>query len=151
MFALETVFKSAQAEVVVTQPRLPCFKLNLKFDRDDMIKRFLASHFSGFYLRVLREGEVGAGDEIIPCIGTRTVLPCWTLCASICVNRIRKNCSTARFRWNIFPHPGARNSANGLSSAGFSLRGLVLARSKTHRLKPTPHEREKTSRRKNED
>jgi MOSC domain-containing protein YiiM len=59
-------FTIGTAEVVVTQPRLPCFKLNLKFDRDDMVKLFLASHFSGFYLRVLREGEVGAGDEIIP-------------------------------------------------------------------------------------
>jgi MOSC domain-containing protein YiiM len=59
-------FTIGTAEVVVTQPRLPCFKLNLKFDRDDMVKRFLASHFTGFYLRVLREGEVGAGDEIIP-------------------------------------------------------------------------------------
>ena len=57
-------FAIGTAEVVVTQPRLPCFKLNLKFGRDDMIKRFLASHLSGFYLRVLREGEVGAGDEI---------------------------------------------------------------------------------------
>jgi len=58
-------FTIGHAEVVVTQPRLPCFKLNLKFNRDDMVKRFLASHFSGFYFRVLREGEVGAGDEII--------------------------------------------------------------------------------------
>lgn len=58
-------FTIGTAEVVVTQPRLPCFKLNLKFDRDDMVKRFLASHHTGFYLRVLREGEVGAGDEIV--------------------------------------------------------------------------------------
>jgi MOSC domain-containing protein YiiM len=49
---------------VVTQPRIPCFKLNLKFDSDIMAKRFLASRRSGFYLRVLREGEVGPGDEI---------------------------------------------------------------------------------------
>jgi MOSC domain-containing protein YiiM len=59
-------FSIGAAEVVVTQPRLPCFKLNLKFDRDDIVKRFLASHYSGFYFRVLREGEVGAGDEIVP-------------------------------------------------------------------------------------
>jgi MOSC domain-containing protein YiiM len=59
-------FAIGTGEVVVTQPRLPCFKLNLKFDREDMVKRFLASHFTGFYFRVLREGEVGAGDEIIP-------------------------------------------------------------------------------------
>jgi MOSC domain-containing protein YiiM len=57
-------FAIGTAEVVVTQPRNPCFKLNLKFDRDDMVKRFLASRRSGFYFRVLREGEVGAGDEI---------------------------------------------------------------------------------------
>src|SRR5882672_7041183 len=59
-------FTIGTAEVVVTQPRLPCFKLNLKFDRDDMVKRFLGSRYTGFYFRVLREGEVGAGDEIIP-------------------------------------------------------------------------------------
>ena len=57
-------FAIADAEVVVTQPRIPCFKLNLKFQRDDMAKRFLASLRSGFYFRVLREGEIGAGDEI---------------------------------------------------------------------------------------
>jgi MOSC domain-containing protein YiiM len=53
------------AEVVVTQPRIPCFKLNLKFQSDDMARRFLASLRSGFYFRVLREGEIGAGDEIV--------------------------------------------------------------------------------------
>jgi MOSC domain-containing protein YiiM len=53
------------AEVVVTQPRIPCYKLNLKFERGDMAKRFLASRRSGFYFRVLREGEIGAGDEIV--------------------------------------------------------------------------------------
>src|ERR1700719_1523237 len=58
-------FTIGTAEVVVTQPRLPCFKLNLKFNRDDMAKRFLASRRSGFYLRVLREGEVAAGDPIV--------------------------------------------------------------------------------------
>jgi MOSC domain-containing protein YiiM len=58
-------FTIGTAEVVVTQPRLPCFKLNLKFNRDDMIKRFLASRRTGFYFRVLGEGEIGAGDEIV--------------------------------------------------------------------------------------
>jgi MOSC domain-containing protein YiiM len=58
-------FSIGGAEVVVTQPRLPCFKLNLKFGRDDMVKRFLASRRTGFYLRVLKEGEVGAGDDIV--------------------------------------------------------------------------------------
>jgi MOSC domain-containing protein YiiM len=51
-------------EFVVTQPRMPCFKLGIRFSRDDMVKRFLQSGRSGFYLAVLREGEVGAGDQI---------------------------------------------------------------------------------------
>jgi MOSC domain-containing protein YiiM len=58
-------FTIGDAEVVVTQPRIPCFKLNLKFQSDDMARRFLASLRSGFYFRVLREGEIGAGDEIV--------------------------------------------------------------------------------------
>ena len=52
------------AELLVTQPRFPCFKLNLKFDRDDMVSRFLASGLSGIYLAVVQEGEIGAGDAI---------------------------------------------------------------------------------------
>jgi len=51
-------------ELVVTQPRMPCFKLNIRFGRPDMVKRFLRSGRSGFYLAVVQEGEVGAGDEI---------------------------------------------------------------------------------------
>jgi MOSC domain-containing protein YiiM len=57
-------FTIGTAEAVVTQPRIPCFKLNMKFDSDIMAKRFLASRRTGFYLRVLREGEVGPGDKI---------------------------------------------------------------------------------------
>lgn len=52
------------ARVVVTQPRLPCYKLGIRFESDDMVKRFLASGRTGFYLAVIREGDVGAGDEI---------------------------------------------------------------------------------------
>ena len=58
-------FQIGTAEIAVTQPRLPCFKLNLKFQRDDMAKRLLASRRTGCYFRVLREGEIGAGDEIV--------------------------------------------------------------------------------------
>jgi MOSC domain-containing protein YiiM len=57
-------FRIGTAELVVTQPRLPCYKLGLKFGRDDMVKRFLASGRTGFYFSVSREGEVGTGDEI---------------------------------------------------------------------------------------
>jgi MOSC domain-containing protein YiiM len=52
------------AEFVVTQPRMPCFKLAIRFDRPDMVKRFLRSGRTGFYLSVSREGEVGAGDSV---------------------------------------------------------------------------------------
>ena len=58
-------FAIGSAEVVVSQPRLPCYKLGIRFESDDMVKRFLASRRTGFYLAVTREGEVGAGDEIV--------------------------------------------------------------------------------------
>ena len=50
--------------LVVTQPRMPCYKLGIRFGRTDIIKRFLVSERSGFYFSVLKEGEVGAGDEL---------------------------------------------------------------------------------------
>ncbi len=52
------------AELVVTQPRLPCFKLGIRFGRADMVKRFHDSGRSGFYLAVHVEGDVAAGDTV---------------------------------------------------------------------------------------
>jgi MOSC domain-containing protein YiiM len=52
------------AEFVVTQPRMPCFKLGIRFGRDDMVKRFLRSGRLGFYLAVLHEGDVSPGDAL---------------------------------------------------------------------------------------
>jgi MOSC domain-containing protein YiiM len=52
------------AELVVTQPRIPCFKLGIRLGRPDVVKRFLRSGRSGFYFRVEREGELAAGDAI---------------------------------------------------------------------------------------
>lgn len=57
-------FSVGSAEVVVTQPRLPCYKLAIRFQSDEMVRRFLGSRRTGFYLAVTREGDVGAGDEI---------------------------------------------------------------------------------------
>jgi MOSC domain-containing protein YiiM len=57
-------FRIGDAVVMVTEPRLPCFKLAVKFGRDDIVKRFLASRRTGFYLRVLQEGSVRAGDAV---------------------------------------------------------------------------------------
>jgi MOSC domain-containing protein YiiM len=52
------------AEFLVTQPRMPCFKLGVRFGSPEMVKRFLQSKRTGFYFAVLREGEVQAGDPI---------------------------------------------------------------------------------------
>jgi MOSC domain-containing protein YiiM len=52
------------AEFVVTQPRMPCFKLGIRFGRPEIVKQFLQSGRSGFYLSVLREGRVTAGDSM---------------------------------------------------------------------------------------
>jgi MOSC domain-containing protein YiiM len=56
-------FRAGSAEFTVTQPRMPCFKLGIRFNRPDMVKRFMHSRRSGFYLAVLREGEIAAGDS----------------------------------------------------------------------------------------
>jgi MOSC domain-containing protein YiiM len=50
--------------LAITQPRLPCSKLSMRFEREDMVKRFLASGRTGFYLSVVKEGEVAAGDGV---------------------------------------------------------------------------------------
>ena len=59
-------FRIGSAEFVVTQPRLPCYKLGIRFGRMDMLKRMLRSGRTGFYFAVTTEGEVGAGDAIEP-------------------------------------------------------------------------------------
>jgi len=56
--------RAGSAEFVVTQPRMPCFKLGIRFGRPDMVKRFQHSGRSGFYLSVVREGEITAGDSL---------------------------------------------------------------------------------------
>ncbi len=57
-------FRLGSAEVTVTVPRMPCYKLGIKFGRADIVERFKASGRTGFYVSVQREGEVGVGDEI---------------------------------------------------------------------------------------
>lgn len=57
-------FQVGTAQLMVTQPRLPCYKLGIRFGRSDMVKRFLASRRTGFYFSVLQEGEVGTGDTL---------------------------------------------------------------------------------------
>lgn len=56
-------FRIGAAAIMVRQPRMPCYKLAARFQRDDMIERFLLSGRSGFYFSVEEEGEVGVGDS----------------------------------------------------------------------------------------
>jgi MOSC domain-containing protein YiiM len=58
-------FRVGTAELVVTQPRIPCFKLGIRVGRDEFVTEFLERGLLGFYLAVVREGEVEAGDPII--------------------------------------------------------------------------------------
>ncbi|MEP6767506.1 MAG: MOSC domain-containing protein [Acidobacteriota bacterium] len=62
--AVGDVFRVGTARLQVTTPRTPCFKLGLRVGSARFLKTFLASGRLGFYLRVLQEGDVGAGDEI---------------------------------------------------------------------------------------
>jgi MOSC domain-containing protein YiiM len=57
-------FRIGKAEVMVTEPRMPCYKLGIKFGRADILRRFLSSRRTGFYFAVLQEGEVTSGDSI---------------------------------------------------------------------------------------
>jgi MOSC domain-containing protein YiiM len=57
------VFKLGTAQLIVTEPRMPCFKLTIRFNRNDMVKRFLASQRSGIYFGVMQDGTVQVGDQ----------------------------------------------------------------------------------------
>jgi MOSC domain-containing protein YiiM len=57
-------FRVGGCELVVTEPRMPCYKLGIRFERPDIVKRFLDSRLTGIYFAVLEEGEINAGDSI---------------------------------------------------------------------------------------
>jgi len=57
-------FRVGETELMVTEPRMPCYKLGIKFGRADIIKRFLVSRRTGFYFAVVRGGMVGTGAPI---------------------------------------------------------------------------------------
>ena len=61
---LDDVYRVGTALLQVSQPRSPCFKLALRMGRPDFPTLFLESGRTGFYLRVLEEGDVGAGDAV---------------------------------------------------------------------------------------
>jgi MOSC domain-containing protein YiiM len=76
-FRIGDRLRIGSAEFAVTQPRLPCYKLAIRFGRSDMVKRFMKSGRHGFYLAVASEGEVTAGDPIF-----RTAYPGASLAVS---------------------------------------------------------------------
>lgn len=58
-------FQAGTAIIRVTQPRLPCYKLGIRFGRPDIVKRFMKSGRSGIYFSVVQEGVLEAGDELV--------------------------------------------------------------------------------------
>ena len=58
-------FRIGTVRVRATEPRLPCFKLAVRFERPDIVKRFLQSQRTGFYFAVLQEGRMQAGDSVV--------------------------------------------------------------------------------------
>jgi MOSC domain-containing protein YiiM len=57
-------FRVGTVELIATQPRMPCYKLGIRFGRPDIIKQFLDSGLTGVYFAVTQEGDIGAGDSI---------------------------------------------------------------------------------------
>jgi MOSC domain-containing protein YiiM len=58
------VYRFGEALLQITQPRVPCFKLAIRMNNPQMVKLFMKAQRTGYYLRVLEEGLVGAGDKI---------------------------------------------------------------------------------------
>jgi MOSC domain-containing protein YiiM len=57
-------FQIGSAKLIATQPRMPCYKLGVRFGRMDVVRRFLASGRPGIYFKVLKEGQVQIGNKI---------------------------------------------------------------------------------------
>lgn len=62
--AIGDVFRAGDAELVATEPRLPCYKLGIRFGDATMVKRFTAARRWGIYFRVRREGRLAVGDSM---------------------------------------------------------------------------------------
>ncbi len=113
------------AELQVTQPRLPCYKLGIRFDDAGMVRRFHEAGRTGIYLRIVGDGDVAAGDSIeflardpnrVPILGDHTPVP------------------TRRRR-----HPGHPQAAGGGSAAGVvgrAARGAARSDRRIRRLMP---------------
>jgi MOSC domain-containing protein YiiM len=63
---LGDTFRTGEAEIEAIQPRLPCYKLGIRFGDPQMVRLFTESRRWGIYFRVLKEGMLGAGDPVVP-------------------------------------------------------------------------------------
>ena len=57
-------YKIGEAVVQVTQPRQPCFKLQFRFNNNNIVRQFVDSGFSGIYVRILKDGHINPGDSM---------------------------------------------------------------------------------------
>ena len=58
------VYRVGSGEIVATQPRMPCYKLGVRFGDMSIVRQFMNSRRSGIYFKVRKQGQVGAGDPI---------------------------------------------------------------------------------------
>lgn len=76
------IYRMGEALVQVCQPRVPCNKVNLKFGRTDVLQRIIETGYSGYYLRVLQEGHVQAGD-LVTLVERNPAAPTVLLCNQV--------------------------------------------------------------------
>jgi MOSC domain-containing protein YiiM len=99
-------FRVGSAIVMVTEPRMPCYKLGIRFDRSDIVKRFLASERTGFYFSVLQEGEVGVGDPIELIEESKGSVKVSDVTALYTHEKRNTGCSVAQLKSRLFPKAG---------------------------------------------
>jgi MOSC domain-containing protein YiiM len=109
-------FRVGSAIVMVTEPRMPCYKLGISFDRTDIVRRFLASERTGFYFAVLQEGGVAVGDAIELIEKSKDSLRVGDITALYPTRRITSDCFVARLEWRRFPKAGRATSGIDLRS-----------------------------------
>jgi MOSC domain-containing protein YiiM len=113
-------FRVGSAVVVVTEPRMPCYKLGIRFNRPDIIKRFLASGRTGFYFAVLQEGEVGVGDQIELIEGSKHSVRVSDITLLYTVRSAMSDCFVGQLKSRLYPKAGR-------AIFGIDLRSLLIS------------------------
>jgi MOSC domain-containing protein YiiM len=91
---------------MVTEPRMPCYRLGIKFGRSDIVKRFLASERTGCYFAVLQEGEVGVGDQIELIEGSKRRVKVSDITRLYTRESTTSDCFVAQLKSRLFPKAG---------------------------------------------